>query len=163
MRWSDLELDAGRVHVRQALKKTAEGKLYFEPPKTETARREVGLPGWALDAVRAHRKSLGAVPLPSLRVFTSDDGTPVDFGNFHVRAFRQLAKRAGVPDATFHALRHTFATLLLGSGVDIKTAQTALGHKRASITIDTYAHAIPGNLDRATATLDALIGGAGKP
>ena len=40
----------------------------------------------------------------------------------------------------YHELRHTHATLLIGNGVDIKTAQNRLGHAKASLTLDFYAH-----------------------
>lgn len=49
-----------------------------------------------------------------------------------------------------HELRHTQATLLIGSGADIKTVQQRLGHSSASLTMDIYAHFIAQN-DRAAA------------
>lgn len=55
----------------------------------------------------------------------------------------------------FHELRHTQATQLLANGVDVKTAQTCLGHTNAYITLNWYAHAVPEN-DRKAAQ---LIGG----
>ena len=54
-----------------------------------------------------------------------------------------------------HELRHTQATLLIGSGADIKTVQQRLGHSSASLTMDIYAHFIAQN-DRAAAN---TIGG----
>ena len=55
-----------------------------------------------------------------------------------------------------HELRHTTATLMLGNGIDVKTVQTGLGHSRASVTLDQYAHAIPAN-DKAAADLMGSI------
>ena len=52
---------------------------------------------------------------------------------------RVLAK-AGIPKVRFHDLRHTFATIALQNGVDIKTVSDMLGHFSAGFTIDTYAH-----------------------
>ena len=46
-----------------------------------------------------------------------------------------------LPDISFHALRHTHATLLLKEGVPIKVVSERLGHAKASITLDIYAHA----------------------
>ncbi len=65
--------------------------------------------------------------------------------------------RAGVPSVTYHTLRHTAATLLLASGVDVKTAQTILGHARASHTLDLYADAVPGNISAAMDQLGAML------
>lgn len=52
----------------------------------------------------------------------------------------RVLKRAGLPSIRFHDLRHTFATLALQNGVDIKTVSGMLGHFSAGFTLDTYAH-----------------------
>ena len=57
-------------------------------------------------------------------------------------------------------LQHTAATLLVGSGADIKTVQAVLGHARASHTLDIYADSIPGNVESAMGRLDAVVLGA---
>ena len=51
----------------------------------------------------------------------------------------RVLKRAGLPKVRFHDLRHTFATLALQNGVDIKTVSGMLGHFSAGFTLDTYA------------------------
>jgi integrase len=63
--------------------------------------------------------------------------------------FRRARKRAGLADSiTFHDLRHFFASVLIASGCSIKQVQMALGHDSARITLDTYAHLMPGDEDR---------------
>ena len=57
-----------------------------------------------------------------------------------VFSVRSYLRRAGVPTVNPHALRHTFATLSLKSGVDVKTVSSMLGHYSAGFTLDTYAH-----------------------
>ena len=52
----------------------------------------------------------------------------------------RVLKRAGLPKVRFHDLRHTFATLALQNGVDVKTVSSMLGHYSAGFTLDTYAH-----------------------
>ena len=79
------------------------------------------------------------------------------FSNFGRRHFKPLVQRAGVPDATFHALRHTTATLLLAAGVDLKSAQAVLGHAKASHTLDLYADSVPGNVSAAMERLGAIL------
>ena len=59
-------------------------------------------------------------------------------------AYRQLKKflaEAGLPNIRFHNLRHTFATLALQNGVDVKTVSSMLGHYDAGFTLRTYTHA----------------------
>ena len=56
-----------------------------------------------------------------------------------------------------HALRHTFATLLLSNGVDIKTVSELLGHADVNITYNTYIHVIKEQKAKAVASLPNLI------
>ena len=53
---------------------------------------------------------------------------------------KRVLARAGIPRVRFHDLRHTFATIALQNGVDIKTVSGMLGHFSAGFTLDTYAH-----------------------
>ena len=66
-------------------------------------------------------------------------------------------KRRGYRGYNFHELRHTQATLLIGSGADINTVQHRLGHSTASLTMDIYAHAIAQNDRDAADTIGDTI------
>ena len=57
-----------------------------------------------------------------------------------LKMLHRVLERAGLPELRFHDLRHTFATLALQNGVDIKTVSGMLGHFSAGFTLDTYAH-----------------------
>ena len=57
------------------------------------------------------------------------------------RINRKLLAKAGIEEhVRFHDLRHTFATMALSSGVDVKTLSSMLGHYSAGFTLDTYTH-----------------------
>ncbi|MGN0524332.1 MAG: tyrosine-type recombinase/integrase, partial [Eubacterium sp.] len=56
------------------------------------------------------------------------------------RKLHRMQKRAGVPQIRFHDLRHSFATLSLEQGMDIKTISHMLGHTDAGFTMNTYMH-----------------------
>ena len=74
-------------------------------------------------------------------------------------AGRKRIRKAKYEGLNFHELRHTQATLLIGSGADIKTVQTRLGHSSAQLTMNIYAHAIEANdRDAADAIGDILSG-----
>ena len=69
----------------------------------------------------------------------------------------RVLKRAGLPKVRFHDLRHTFATLALKSGVDVKTLSGALGHYSAGFTLNTYTHATAQMKQDAANTIGGVI------
>ena len=75
----------------------------------------------------------------SPRVFLSSFGGPISLGSV-LHMLHRVLKRAGLPRVRFHDLRHTFATLALQNGVDIKAVSGMMGHFSAGFTLDTYAH-----------------------
>jgi integrase len=72
-------------------------------------------------------------------VFTRPDGRPLA-PDWVYRRFSALVMAAGLPVISFHGLRHSHATALLGAGVDLKLASARLGHSSVRITADTYQH-----------------------
>ena len=66
---------------------------------------------------------------------------PLDPWNMLRRSFHPLLVQAGLPSIRFHDLRHTAATVMLGTGVHPKIASEMLGHATVGTTLDTYSHA----------------------
>ena len=71
----------------------------------------------------------------------------------------QVKDRSGVPGIRFHDLRHSFATLSLEQGMDIKTVSHMLGHTDAGFTINTYMHVTDSMQENVASTMGNLIGG----
>lgn len=121
--------------------------------KTPASRRVVPLPQTAVDALAAH-----LVQFPANDegyVFTNELGLP-----FQAHTYQQMlsyrAKRAGLPHATSHDLRHTYASWLLLAGESIATVAARLGHRNVAITLATYAHCMPTTEDRTRRAIDGL-------
>ena len=72
----------------------------------------------------------------------------------------RVLKRAGLPKVRFHDLRHTFATLALQNGVDIKTVSGMLGHFSAGFTLDTYTHVTTVAQKEAANTMEKVLANA---
>jgi integrase len=153
LRWSDLDLDAGKLTVSGTLKVT-KGKTYVDAPKTRRGRRTVSLPAAPIAALRRHRPAEADA---SAWIFTDADGGPLRRANVTGRSFRPILKRAGLPVFKFHELRHTHASLLAAvPGLHPKVVQERLGHASIDMTLDTYSHLFEGADAGVVAGLDAL-------
>ncbi|HEU5438769.1 MAG TPA: site-specific integrase [Ktedonobacterales bacterium] len=78
--------------------------------------------------------------------------------NITKRSFKRHLVQAGLSrDVRFHDLRHTAATLLLASGVNVKVVSEMLGHSSVSITLNIYAHVLPHMRQSAASAMDNLL------
>lgn len=137
---------------------TLKGEPRLVAPKTEASRRTIPLPNVVLDALAHH---LATYPRgPDGLIFTDDRGRPIRRNRMGETWARAVAA-AGLPKGTgFHALRHYYASLLIGHGESVKVVQDRLGHASATETLDTYAHLWPTSDDRTRAAVDGVLGGA---
>ncbi|MEE0231101.1 MAG: tyrosine-type recombinase/integrase [Acutalibacteraceae bacterium] len=75
------------------------------------------------------------------------------------KSMTQVKDRAGVPRIRFHDLRHSFATLSLEQGMDVKTVSHMLGHTDAGFTMNTYMHVTDSMQENVANTMGNLRGG----
>jgi len=115
--------------------------------KKRTANRQ-----WWLE----HRFKCGDKWQGSDWVFIQDNGKPIapNTLNFWLN---QLIKQNNLEHFTPHSLRHTFSTLQIMSGVNIRTLQARTGHAQASTLTNIYAHAIKTADEMATEALDDML------
>ncbi len=165
LKWHDVDVGSGGLHVRATLQRTKEGYV-FAPPKTKRSRRRIALPATAAEALQRHHKRqaeerlrLGTVWSDNDLVFANPMGEPLDGISVLRYSFHTLLKRAGLPIVRFHDLRHTAATLLLGRGVNPKVVSEMLGHSNISITLNLYGHVTPHMQQQAADMMDRLLGG----
>jgi integrase len=85
---------------------------------------------------------LGLGPVrPETLVFSTVEGQLLSPDNLS-RDWRRVSAAKKLPRVSFHALRHTHASLLINAGIDILTISRRLGHSKPSVTLDTYGHLI---------------------
>lgn len=101
--------------------------------KQKTPYRTLPLAKDTIDVLQ--KKKIGSSPW----VFPSPTDGPMSPGSV-LHMLHRVLKRAGLTRVRFHDLRHTFATLALQNGVDVKTVSGMLGHYSAGFALDTYAH-----------------------
>jgi integrase len=71
-------------------------------------------------------------------VFPNGKGRPIDHNNLIRRYFYPVLESAKLPEIRFHDLRHTYASLLIAQGENIKHIQSQLGHSSPTVTLNAY-------------------------
>lgn len=168
LRWDTVDLEGGKLEVRQSLEQTRRAGLRFKEPKTKHGRRSISLPPSVMTCLQEHRLrqleqrmmlGLGKPPADAL-VFIAPDGEPL--APDHVtNAFTRALANAGLPHVGLHTLRHTHASMLIKAGEDIVTISHRLGHASPTITLSTYAHLVS-TKDGAAAAIEAVLRGETK-
>ncbi|MCW2961747.1 MAG: hypothetical protein JWM90_2134 [Thermoleophilia bacterium] len=140
LRWCDLDLDRGKLHVTRRLYRGT-----YDTPKSRYGVRTVPLTPDMRTKLAAHRLSLRSSG-DFETVFQTTTGTPMSQNNILRRVLKPAAIEIGMPWATLHALRHTFATRCFRNGCNLKQVQALLGHHSAAFTLETYVHLMPEDL-----------------
>ena len=151
LKWEDIDLERGDLRVKRQVSRI-NGEVVEAPLKTKNAYRTLPLAEDTIGVLKEQRKKAGSSPW----VFPSPNGGPISPDSVLHMLYRVL-KRAGLPRVRFHDLRHTFATLALQNGVDIKTVSGMLGHFSAGFTLDTYAHVTSAAQRQAAQTMGNIL------
>ena len=154
LKWSDIDLEKGDLRVQRQIGRI-DGKIIEMPLKTKNVYRSLPLSTDAIDVLMQQRRKTGN----SEWVFPSPTGGLLSPDSV-LHMLHRVLKRAGLPKVRFHDLRHTFATLALQNGVDIKTVSGMLGHFSAGFTLDTYAHVTTSAKREAAKTMGNILSGA---
>ena len=153
--WTDLDVEKRTISITKQVTRT-KGELVVSQPKTHNSIRVLPVSQQAVELlVEEHKKHPG-----NPYMFPS----PKTGGMFDPDSFRhtheKILKAIGTEHIRFHDLRHTFATLTLKNGVDVKTLSSTLGHYSAGFTLSTYTHATPDMMREAADTMGDVIGKA---
>ena len=154
LKWEDLDLEQCTLRVQRQVSRI-NGEVVEAPLKTKNSYRTISLGTDAVGILKEQRKKCGS----SEYVFPSPTGGPISPDSV-IQMLHRVLKRAGLPKVRFHDLRHTFATVALQNGVDIKTVSGMLGHYSAGFTLDTYAHVTTQAQREAAKTVGSVLSGA---
>jgi len=162
LRWSDVDLENGRLSVRRALIPSGR-KVIVSEPKTIKGRRVIAIDPGTVEVLKAQaarqldeQREWDEAWVETGLVFTHESGEALDPESVS-RYWRQAVKKAMLPTIRLHDLRHTHATLALQAGIHPKVVSERLGHATISITLDTYSHAIPAMQEEAAALIAGLV------
>ena len=155
LEWSDIGFNACTLSVSKTLSITENG---FKPstPKTKASIRTISLDGKTMQILKAwrtiHKEMLFMNGKRSELLFSNYLGVVISYTN-HWRQVETRLNKTGVTPLSFHAFRHTHASLLFASGVSMKEAQARLGHSSIQMTMDIYTHV---TADQQTETVEKL-------
>ena len=133
LKWSDIDWFKNQIHIQRSWNCGA-----WYQPKSKTSNRKVDLGPIMMKELRKWRLACRKNELDL--VFPNDAGGPMDHGNVLRRHFYPALKASGLPQMRFHDLRHTYASLLIEQGENIKYIQSQLGHANPTVTLNVYAH-----------------------
>ncbi len=163
LQWQDIDLEftkclyVRRILIRQAtpdendtnyeiLRHSNKTSLMLGRVKSDTGYRKIYLPNKAINAIKKLREyqiikadEYGEGFNPRNFVICNEIGEPIEQRTY-TDIYHRITTAAGIPHASFHALRHTFATRAMEMSMDVKTLSETLGHAQASTTLNMYAH-----------------------
>lgn len=162
--WPDIDPETGLIHVLRA-SQYQEGRGVVEvPTKNDESIRAVKLPPFMFDILGKYKAWWSEQKIANgdrwegekQRLFIQDDGSPINPDTINLWLDRFLSKH-NLPRITPHGLRHTFATIQIAAGVDLKTLQARGGWAQPDTLMKIYAHAIKSAAEAATDMVDDAL------
>jgi integrase len=156
-------VQGNRITVTQSVEEG--GAARFKAPKTKGSRRSITIPDFLMEELKAHKKMQDGSRLRAgslwagLDLVCPDERGRIQNPNTFTGEVSKLMRACGIDGATFHSLRHTHATQLMGMGFHPKVVQERLGHANIGITLDTYSHVSSGMQEEVARAL----GGVSNP
>jgi integrase len=144
LEWQDVDLAAATLTVRQR----ADHWGALGRPKSKAGQRTVPLAAHVVATLREWWMALGRPPASTL-VFPGQSARMPLSAGVPLERFYGIQRDAGIldgngaPKYVFHALRHFFASVMIGLGYTSKWLQVAMGHETIMLTLDTYGHLFP--------------------
>jgi len=150
LKWSDMEWDNKQVHIQR----TFNNQKWYDV-KTTTSNRRIDLGPAMIAALKKWK--LACPPNRLNLIFPNDAGGPINHSNMRSRYFEPALKKANLGKVRFHDSRHTYASMLIEQGENIKYIQTQLGHSTPMVTLTVYAHLMKSTNQEAAVRLEKAI------
>lgn len=144
LKWQDIDLERGILFVNKTVQRlkdkqdSSKTKLYILDPKTFSSAREVILPDFLVTYFKFYYEFYEIDESKETLFLLSLKNRPVDPRTIQ-RQFTNLCSKKAIT-ATFHTLRHTYATNCIKKGIDVKTVSETLGHANITVTLNRYVH-----------------------
>jgi integrase len=162
--WGDVDENKGIIHILRASQYLNRIGVVEVPTKNESSKRPIKLPPFIFQTLREYKKWWLEQRMingdrwkgEAERLFIKADGKPINPDTINYW-FNKFIEKHGLEHFTPHSLRHTFSTLQIMAGVNIRTLQQRTGHAQASTLTNIYAHAIKTAEEAAAEVLDDIL------
>lgn len=165
--WLDIDFQECIIDINKSSLYLSGKGVFDDKTKNASSMRSIKIPGFVIDLLQEWRKeqlqemfALGSAWKGSFdgkgKVFTGNEGKPLHPCTV-TNWFEKFLKRHNLPEISVHSLRHTNATLMIASGVDLRTVSKRLGHAQMSTTANIYTHAIRSADERASQTIENIL------
>ena len=151
--WTDLDMEKRTISVTKQAVRVKGGGVKTSTPKTATSIRTEAIPQEAVDLLIQEHAKHPDNPYMFPSPVTGTMYYPDAVSAIHTKILKAL----GLEHMRFHAMRHTFASLALQNGVDIRTVSGMLGHADPGFTLRTYTHTMNPLQVQAAATMGEVI------
>ena len=157
--WADVNPERRIMRIWRSVNTNGAGEIWSSTKTGE--EREIILPENIATSLMRHRKIQAEEKLGAGASWRNLDLVyPNTKGGVNRRTtvwenFQRHCERAGLPRRRFHDLRDTAATLMIRSGVDVRTVADILGHAGPAMTLRRYAHVLPDMRERAANLIDS--------
>lgn len=155
LKWSELNFKTGELRIERQVYIIKAEVIIISAPKTKASIRTVILPPSLLKTLAVYKETVDSewmFPSPT------DNVRPRNLSSVRKR-LQLILERAGCKKVRFHDLRHTFATMALEHGMDVKTLSATIGHVSSATTLDIYSHITDTMQRQAAVHIDRKIGG----
>ena len=162
--WKDIDEEERIINISKASQFQSGKGVVEVATKTRSSKRFIDVPKFVIEILKEYKKWWLERKIlfgkdwegKENRLFIQERGKPInpDTINFWLEKF---INKHNLPQITPHSLRHTFATLQIASGVDIRTIQSRTGHTQVSTLMNTYGHALKRAQVQASDALENIL------
>lgn len=142
LKWSDIDLENGILIVNKTMQRIqntdteikAKTSVIIEEPKSDNSIRDIPLPNHIIILLKKYKPSNA-----ELKYFLTGNINYIEPRTMQNK-FKKYLEESDIDNINFHALRHTFATRAIESGIDVKSISEILGHSTVNMTLEKYVH-----------------------
>ncbi|MBW2132012.1 MAG: site-specific integrase [Deltaproteobacteria bacterium] len=150
LKWSDVDWENNQIHIQR----TFNNQKWYAT-KTATSNRRIDLGPAMMTELKKWKLACPSNPMGLM--FPNEAGGPINQSNMRSRYFEPALKAAGIGKVRFHDLRHTYASLMIEQGENVKYIQTQLGHSSPMVTLNVYTHLMKATNQEAALRLEKAI------